>query len=95
VPLRDVQTFDAWSQYATSTDEEWAAVRDWIAGLATKSNQAPSIPVPELSEQPTYEVREATIPYSGGVYTVYRCFYGQEDTVDLIVVGGFFADDWT
>lgn len=52
-------------------------------------------PVSELSDQPAYEVREALIPDSGGVYVMYRCFYGQTDVVDLIVVGDFFADHWS
>lgn len=93
--LRDVRAFDAWSIYGSYADQEWLAVRDWIAVLAERSYQAPSIPVPELSEQPTYEVREAEIPYSGGVYIMYRCFYGQPDVVDLISVNEFFSDHWS
>jgi len=93
VALRDIRAFDAWSAHGGSTDDEWRVVRDWTSGLATASYQAPSIPVPELSEQPTYEVREAIIPRSGGVYILYRCFYGESDVVDLIAVGSFFADD--
>ncbi len=72
-----------------------AGVRDWISRLATASYQAPSIPVPELSEQPTYDVREAIVPHSGGVYVLYRCFYGESDVVDLIAVGSYFVDDAT
>jgi hypothetical protein len=93
VALRDIRAFDAWSAHADSIDGEWRAVRHWISGLATASYQAPSIPVPELSEQPTYEVREAIVPGSGGVYVLYRSFYGEADLVDLIAVGSFFADD--
>ncbi len=91
--LRDTRAFDAWSANSASSDDEWRAVRDWIIGLATASYQAPSIPVPELSEQPTYEVREAIVPRSGGVFILYRCFYGESDLVDLIAVGSFLADD--
>ena len=42
-----------------------------------------SIPVPELSQQPFYEIREARLPF--GVYIAYRQEY-QTGIVDLLIV---------
>ncbi len=92
--LRDCRAFDAWSVYGGATDTQWEIVRDWIGALAVRSYQAPSIPIPDLSAQPTYEVREATVPYSGGIYVLYRCFYMGDQSVDLANVGGFWATHW-
>ena len=66
-----------------------AFVEDWVAGLASASWQAPSVPFPELSSQPDYEVRSAVVPGSGGVEVFYRTTYvsgGSFDVVDLIAV---------
>jgi hypothetical protein len=50
-------------------------VRSWINNLGTAPWQAPSIPFPELSDQPHYEVRSAAVPDSGGIEVFYRHDY--------------------
>jgi len=60
-------------------------VRAWIDGLGETPWQAPSIPFPELSDQPHYEVRTAVVPGSGGIEVFYRHDY-LRDLVDLIWV---------
>lgn len=63
----------------------WSAVRWWIADLALTPWQAPSVPFPELSNQPEYEVRRAVVPQTG-IEVINRHYYAT-DLIDLIWVG--------
>lgn len=65
-----------------------------MSGLADRTYQVPSQPVPELSQQPLFEVRGAVVPYSEGVYVLYRCFYDDDEPVDLLDVNGFGPEDF-
>lgn len=55
----------------------WSAVRWWIADLALTPWQAPSVPFPELSNQPEYEVRSAVVPQTG-IEVIYRHHYATD-----------------
>ncbi|MHB1772461.1 MAG: hypothetical protein ACYCST_12075 [Acidimicrobiales bacterium] len=58
-------------------------VRSWIEGLADRPWRPPSVPVPEFSQQPFYEMREAKLPFN--VYVSYTQDY-QTGLVDLVIV---------
>jgi hypothetical protein len=61
-------------------------VSAWIRALDSAPWQAPSVPFPELSDPPRYEVRTAEIPDSGGVEVFYRREFAGE-AIDLIWIG--------
>ena len=88
MPLGDVDAFHRWVKRATPALPVKRLVRAWIARLSDESWQAPSVPFPELSDQPTYEVRSAVVPGTD-VEVHDKVRYGDSDgeTVDLIWVG--------
>ena len=60
-------------------------VEDWIAEVADRPQAAPSTPIDEMSNQPTYEVRWATVPGTD-VEVFYQHSY-EAGIVDLFWVG--------
>lgn len=62
------------------------AVGEWVAGLGGRPWQAPSVPWPEMSDQPHSDIRTAEIPGTDGVEIFYRHDFGT-DIVDVIWVG--------
>jgi hypothetical protein len=86
VPLRDVSALDEWGHREDPPYSMWRIVTLWIEGLGSAPWQAPSVPFPELSAPPVYEVRLAEVPGSGGVEVFYRREFASE-VVDLIWVG--------
>jgi hypothetical protein len=80
VPLRDTAAFDEWVERVRPSAELTDRVWEWIRGLDATPWQAPSIPFPELSDQPEYEVRSAEV---AGVDVFYRHEYATGN-VDLI-----------
>ena len=80
MPLRDTAAFDEWVERANPSKELSEPVWEWIQGLEGTPWQAPSVPFPELSDQPDYEVRSAEV---GGVDVFYRHEYATGN-VDLI-----------
>lgn len=83
MPLRDVSAFVEWAEGADPTT--YRVVRQWLATVGVEPWQAPSIPLAELSSQPEYEVRTATVPGSGGVVVLYQHFYATNE-VDVLSV---------
>jgi hypothetical protein len=62
--------------------------RHFLAEIGDESWRYPSVPIPELSDQPVYEVRRATLPVDGEDRPVriwYRHFYAT-DEVDILAV---------
>ena len=80
MPLRDTAAFDEWVARSHPSLELTDLVRDWVQGLDAAPWQAPSIPFPELSDQPDYEVRSAEV---AGVDVFYRHEYATGN-IDLI-----------
>jgi hypothetical protein len=85
VPLRDVSAFHEWVKSGPGL-EVWSAMRTWIAEIGDAPFSAPSVPVPEMSDQPVYEVRYAEPPDAQGVGVLYRQTYATGD-VDLLDIG--------
>ncbi|HUF33742.1 MAG TPA: hypothetical protein VMN58_11110 [Acidimicrobiales bacterium] len=63
--LRDIGAFHAWVESESPSPAAQSAARTFIAELGDRPWRAPSVPVAELSEQPEYEVRSATITVAG------------------------------
>ena len=83
--LGDCSALHEWRQRDNPPPDVWQAVRDWVGWLGDFPWQAPSVPVPELSKPPEYEVREAVLPEAGDVEVTYRHEYAT-GVVDLIWV---------
>lgn len=68
----------------------WRPVRDWVGRLGDAPWQAPSVPFPEVSDQPNYEIRMALLSDLDGVEGQWvEVFYKQiyeGQIVDLIFV---------
>ncbi len=58
----------------------------WVQAAGDAPWLAPSIPFPELSDQPISEMRSVVVPGSDGVEVFYRHSYatGAVDVVDVI-----------
>ncbi len=84
--MRDITALEAWARLDDPGYSIWRTVSEWVGGLAVAPWQAPSIPFPELSDLPRYEIRSAEVPESGGVEVFCRHEYDGE-AVDLIWVG--------
>jgi hypothetical protein len=65
VALRDIAAFHAWTERESPSATAQRAARAFIAELGDRPWRAPSVPIAELSEQPEYEVRTATITVAG------------------------------
>jgi hypothetical protein len=90
VPLGNLDAFREWVERDDPKYRDARPVEAWIAQLAEKPWARPSRPVPEISNQPEYEVRAALLPDADGVEVIYRHTYdpgGAVGTVDLIWVG--------
>lgn len=61
MPLRDISTFHTWIERESPSSAAQSAARHFIAELGDQPWRAPSVPIAELSEQPEYEIRTATI----------------------------------
>lgn len=86
MPLRNVEAFHEWVRNSEPSPAVRNGVRRWIAELGDRSWQEPSVPMPEVSNPPVYEVRWAVLTMAGSVSVVYRHWYGSDD-IDLILVG--------
>lgn len=85
MPLGDVAPLIEWRDSTNPLQERWNIVRLWVEMAGQTPWLSPSIPFPELSDQPHYEVRSAVIPYSEGVEVFHRHTYA-DDRVDIIAV---------
>ena len=87
MPLRDIGEFQVWIDRENPSRAARSAARTFIAELGDVPWRAPSTPIPGLSDQPTYELRIATIDVPGEppVAIWYLHVYATDD-VDLIAV---------
>lgn len=65
MPLRDVREFQAWIEREAPSPVARRVARLFIAELGDQPWKAPSVPIAELSNQPEYEVRTATLDVEG------------------------------
>lgn len=63
--LRDISAFHIWIERESRSKKSLSAARGLIAELGDRPWRAPSVPIAELSEQPEYEVRTATMSVEG------------------------------
>lgn len=85
--LRDIGEYHAWIEREQPSKTARLAARSFIAELGDRPWRAPSVPIPELSHQPEYEVRMASLPVERDhdVSVWYLHYYATGD-VDLIAV---------
>lgn len=86
MPIRNLSAIDAWAERESPPPQVERMVRRWIRRLDHKPWDEPSIPLPDLSFQPDFEVRVALLGDTGGVRVYYRHEYAPE-AVELIWVG--------
>ncbi len=65
MPLRDISEFQAWVEREAPSAVARRVARTFIAELGDQPSKAPSVPIAELSNQPEYEVRTATLEVEG------------------------------
>ena len=91
MPLRNA---DAWFDWINSYDpppDVRHRVGSWINEMIDAPWLAPSIPLPDISNQPVYEVRQAVVPDSQETQVYYLHVYA-DDGVSLLWVGP--GGDW-
>ena len=86
MPLRDTDALEEWAQRENPPYMTWRIVSAWVSSLESTPWQAPSVPFPELSDLPNFEVRIAQIPGTDGIEVFYRRTFSGE-VIDLIWVG--------
>ena len=65
MPLRDISSFHTWIERESPSHAAERVARHFIAELGDQPWRAPSVPIAELSDQPEYEIRTATITVVG------------------------------
>lgn len=65
MPLRDLSEFHDWIRRESPSKTARSVARTFIAETGDEPWRAPSVPLAELSNQPEYEVRKASLPVSG------------------------------
>lgn len=87
MPLREIGEYTAWIEREHPSTRARSVARTFIAELGDMPWRAPSTPIPELSNQPEYELRAATIDVPGErpVSVWYLHAYATGD-VDIIAV---------
>ena len=87
MPLREIGEYHAWVEREQPSRTARLTARTFIAELGDRPWCPPSVPIEELSHQPEYEVRTASLPVEGepDVSVWYLHHYATGD-VDLIAV---------
>lgn len=87
MPLRDVGEFSAWVERESPSLVAQRAARAFISELGDRPWQFPSVPIGELSHQPEFEVRSATLSVEGEHdLTLWWLHVYATGAVDLIAV---------
>jgi hypothetical protein len=86
MPLGDTRALEGWGRREDPPYSTWQVVVSWVQALGTAPWQAPSVPMPEFSDPPYYELRSADVPGTNGVQVLYRREFDGE-VVDLVWVG--------
>ena len=88
MPLRDIAALSRWIEREAPSDTAQRVARHFLAEVGDESWRHPSVPIPELSDQPEFEVRQAALGVEGErrpVLIWYRHFYAT-DVVDVIAI---------
>ena len=87
MPLRDVGEFHRWINRQSPSKSAQSAVRSFLAEVGDRPWQAPSVPVEEMSDRPTYEMRTVTQSLEDGreIQAWWRHHYATGD-VDIVGV---------
>lgn len=88
MPLRDIEEYRRWIERESPSAAAQQAVRHFLAEIGDEAWRAPSVPIAELSNQPEYEVRQATLDvgrHEPPVRVWYRHVYAN-DAVDIIAI---------
>lgn len=84
--LRDVGPFFDWVTRESPSPAALALASEFVAGIGERPWLAPSVPIPELSDQPHYEVRSAhLVQGDASVRVWFRHTYATRD-VDIMDV---------
>jgi hypothetical protein len=65
VPLREIGEFHEWIRREQPSARAISSARTFIAELGDEPWRSPSVPIPDLSNQPEYEVRVAALDVAG------------------------------
>lgn len=87
MPLRDIGEYFTWIERESPSVDAQQVTRAFLLELDQRPWAAPSIPVPELSNQPEYEVRTVSLAVPGGstVTAWWEHVYATGD-VDILAV---------
>lgn len=87
MPLRDRAAFNEWVDREAPSLAARRIVQTFMIELGDAPWRGPSTPIPELSDQPTFEMRTALLPVPGedAVQLWYLHAYATGD-VDIIAV---------
>ncbi|CAN5897707.1 hypothetical protein BH23ACT2_BH23ACT2_26020 [soil metagenome] len=87
MPLGEVGEYRAWIDRESPSRAAQSVARSFIAELGERPWREPSVPIPELSNQPEYEIRTAILAVSGdhGIQVWYLHAYATGN-VDVIAV---------
>lgn len=87
MPLRDVDEFLIWVQREAPSLDAQQTIRQFLVEAGDHATCAPSVPIAQLSEEPEYQVRAATLrlPTDATIQIWYRHFY-VTDAIDVIAI---------
>ncbi len=87
MPLRDVAQYDAWVDRESPSPAAQRITRCFLVEIGEEAWQAPSVPIADLSDQPSDEVRSADLQAPGErtIWVWYRHFYAT-GAIDVIAI---------
>ncbi len=88
MPLRGVEEYHLWIERESPSVAAQRVARHFLAEIGDEAWRSPSVAIAELSNQPEYEMRQATLDVEGEERPVrvwYRHLYAT-DAVDIIAV---------
>lgn len=88
MPLREIGALREWIDPERPSRSAQRVARHFLAEVGVESWRYPSVPIPELSDQPTSEVRRAELDVEGEQRPViiwYRHLYAN-DMVDVVAI---------
>ena len=89
MPLREIDAYFEWIEREAPSFGVRSVARSFIAELGDEPWRFPSVPIAELSDQPSYEVRTAILPVDGALeIQVWYLHAYATGNVDLIAVTG-------
>lgn len=86
--LRDIEEYRRWVERESPSAAAQRGARHFLAEIGDQAWRSPSVPIADLSDQPEYEVRQASLDVEGEERPVrvwYRHLYAT-GAVDVIAV---------